>query len=144
MAIISDDISDKCHEAGQVRLPEVKGLFTSPDPAWGNLRQQTKEKRTTVVERSLIMGDYYQVPEEYRPITMWGYFGYSLLFAIPLVGFILICVFSFGGSKNVNLRNFARSYFCWLIIGVILSALVFALGGTAVFTSYLQSISARA
>ena len=26
------------------------------------------------------------IPEEYTPISMWGYFGYSLLFSIPIVG----------------------------------------------------------
>ena len=48
----------------------------------------------------------------------WGYLGYEILFAIPLVGFILLLVFSFGGTRNINLRNFARSYFCALIIGL--------------------------
>ena len=63
------------------------------------------------------------IPEEYRPISMWGYFGYQLLFSIPCVGFILLLVFSFGGSKNINLRNFARSYFCFFIILIILLVL---------------------
>ena len=48
------------------------------------------------------------IPEEYTPISMWGYFGYSLLFSIPIVGLICIIVFSFGGSRNINLRNFAE------------------------------------
>ena len=39
------------------------------------------------------------IPEEYQPISMWGYFGYELLFSIPLVGFILLLVFSFGGTR---------------------------------------------
>lgn len=62
------------------------------------------------------------LPEEYRPISMWGYFGYELLFSIPCVGFILLLIFSFGGTKNVNLRNFARSYFCFLIVLVVIVA----------------------
>ena len=56
------------------------------------------------------------IPEEYKPISMWGYFGYEILFAIPIIGFILLLVFSFGGTRNKNLKNFARSYFCFLII----------------------------
>lgn len=60
------------------------------------------------------------IPEEYKPISMWGYFGYEILFSIPCIGFILLCVFSFGGTKNINLKNFARSYFCFLIIVVII------------------------
>lgn len=78
------------------------------------------------------MGDANQVniPAEYQPISMWGYFGYTLLFGIPCVGFILILVFSFGGTKNINLRNFARSYFCiWIISAIILViAIVAGLG----------------
>lgn len=58
------------------------------------------------------------IPEEYRPISMWGYFGYELLFSIPCVGFILLIIFSVGGTRNVNLRNFARSYFCFILIAI--------------------------
>ena len=68
-----------------------------------------------------------QVSEELKPISMWGYFGYELLFSIPLVGFILILVFSFGGTRNINLRNFARSYFCFLIIGLIIGLIILVL-----------------
>ncbi len=56
-----------------------------------------------------------EIPEDYTPITMWGYFGYEFLFMIPLVGWILCISFAFM-AQNHNLRNFARSQFCWLII----------------------------
>ena len=69
-----------------------------------------------------------QIPEEYKPISMWGYFGYEILFAIPIIGFILLLVFSFGGTSNKNLKNFARSYFCFLIIVVILILILIAAG----------------
>ena len=61
------------------------------------------------------------IPPEYRPLSGWAYFGWQLLFAIPLVGFILLIVFARGGTHNINLRNFARSYFCALLIGAILA-----------------------
>lgn len=70
-----------------------------------------------------------QLPEEYRPLTMWGYFGYQLLFSIPCVGFIFLLIIAFGGTRNVNLRNFARSYFCVMIIMVVLILLFSLLGG---------------
>ncbi|MCM1112688.1 MAG: hypothetical protein NC399_05485 [Muribaculum sp.] len=69
------------------------------------------------------------IPEEYRPISMWGYLGYEILFSIPCVGFILLIVFSLGGTRNVNLRNFARSYFCVFIIVAILMVFMMFLGG---------------
>ena len=77
------------------------------------------------------------IPPEYRPISMWGYFGYELLFSIPCVGFILLLIFSFGGTQNVNLKNFARSYFCLLIIAVVLFLVLAGTpGGFAMFPSW--------
>lgn len=74
------------------------------------------------------------IPEEYKPITMWGYFGYEILFSIPCIGLVLLLVFSFGGTKNINLRNFARSYFCFLIVLVVLFfILTGGLAGLAAF-----------
>ena len=63
---------------------------------------------------------------KYRPISAWGYFGYGLLFSIPVVGFIMAIVFSFN-NKNINRRNFARSYFCGLILAVVLAAALVAI-----------------
>ena len=62
-----------------------------------------------------------EIPPEYKPLSGWAYFGWQLLFAIPVVGFILLIVFACGGTHNINLRNFARSYFCALLIGAILA-----------------------
>ena len=68
------------------------------------------------------MGGY---SAEYKPISPLGYIGYALLFSIPLVGFILLLVFSFGGTQNVNVKNYARSYFCLIIVVTIV--IIFAL-----------------
>lgn len=82
-----------------------------------------------------------QIPEEYKPISMWGYFGYEILFAIPIIGFILLLVFSFGGTRNKNLKNFARSYFCFLIIVVILILILIAAGvGVGIGSGMARSI----
>ena len=64
------------------------------------------------------------IPAKYKPIGAWGYVLYELLFAIPLVGFIFLLVFSLGGTKNENLKNFARSFLCWMLIGLIISIIV--------------------
>lgn len=68
------------------------------------------------------------IPEEYQPLSPWAYFGLQILFAIPIVGFIFLIIFSINGS-NLNRRNFARSYWCSLIIigGVLLVCLILAL-----------------
>lgn len=74
------------------------------------------------------------IPSEYKPISMWGYFGYQILFAIPIIGFILLLVFSLGGTKNINLKNFARSYFCLFIIVIVIIVLLTIFGAASYFT----------
>lgn len=76
------------------------------------------------------------IPASYKPISPWGYIGYSLLFAIPIVGFICLIVYSFNGN-NINRRNFARSYFCALLIVLILFIAAFALAAATGTTDEL-------
>ena len=73
------------------------------------------------------MQDYpNNLPNEYRPLSAWAYFGYNILFAIPLVGFIMLIVFAFD-SSNINRRNYARSFFCAYLIVFILLIIVLIL-----------------
>ena len=55
--------------------------------------------------------NYYDGPPEYRPLSAWEYFGYGLLIAIPIVGFVMMLYYSFDNS-NINRRNFARYLLC--------------------------------
>ena len=78
-----------------------------------------------------------QIPSEYKPLSAWAYVGYNLLFSIPLIGFIMLIVFSFD-SSNINRRNYARSFFCAMLIGVIISIVIVVLimfFGVTVFNS---------
>ena len=63
------------------------------------------------------------IPNEYRPLSAWGYIGYNLLFAIPLVGFICMIVFAVD-SSYIARRNYARSFLLWMLIGIIISVIV--------------------
>ena len=71
------------------------------------------------------------IPSEYKPVSMWGYFGYQILFAIPFIGWIILIIFAIVHS-NINVRNFARSYFCFLIVLGILFVILFTVGAGAV------------
>ena len=66
------------------------------------------------------------IPAQYKPIGACGYFGLSILFSIPIVGFVFLIVFSFSNS-NINRRNYARSFFCGLLVAAILIALLVVL-----------------
>lgn len=77
--------------------------------------------------------------EQFRPLTPWAYVGYSVLFSIPLIGLILLIVFSFS-DNNINRRSYARSFFCWLIIGIIISAILAVTGVGSSLSTYLSSL----
>lgn len=61
------------------------------------------------------------LPYELAPMGAWSYFGHSLLFSIPIAGTIILILFACGITRNINKRNYARSYFCGLaIVGVFI------------------------
>ncbi len=62
------------------------------------------------------------LPDHLKPVGAWGYFGLQLLFAIPIVGFVFLIVFSFSRG-NLNRRSFARSYWCAALVGVAIFVL---------------------
>lgn len=66
------------------------------------------------------------IPNEYRPLSAWAYVGYNLLFSIPLIWFIFLVVFALD-SSNINRRNYARSFLCWILIALILSIILIIL-----------------
>ncbi len=64
--------------------------------------------------------------EKYRPLKPFSYFGYNLLFSLPVIGLIFLIIFSFN-DKNINRRNFARSFFCGYAILLIIAVILFVL-----------------
>ena len=69
----------------------------------------------------------YSIPDDYKPISMWGYFWYQILFSIPVIGTIIL-IFKAIGASNKNVRNFARSYFCVLVLVLIIVGILLATG----------------
>ena len=66
------------------------------------------------------------IPSNYKPLSPWAYFGYSIIFSIPFIGLILLIVFSLDNS-NINRRNYARSYWCIYVLIIILLILLYIL-----------------
>ena len=57
------------------------------------------------------------IPIAYKPLGAWMYFALSLRFSVPIVGLVFLIIFSLDDS-NLNRRNFARSSWCSMIVGV--------------------------
>lgn len=63
--------------------------------------------------------------------------GYGLLFTLPVIGWILAIVFALN-DDNLNRRNFARGYWCMVLVVVILSIVGMVMGVSIMdgFSSY--------
>ena len=73
-----------------------------------------------------------ELPPKYRPLSAWSYFGLAFLYAIPILGLIFLLIHTFS-DKNINRRNFARSYWCWVVLLIffllIVVGITYANGG---------------
>ena len=80
-----------------------------------------------------------QLPDKYKPLGAWRYFGYNILFSIPIVGIICLIVFACSG-RNVNRRSYARSFFCvFIIIGIVI-AIVAIMGASSGLFAQIQEM----
>ncbi len=68
----------------------------------------------------------YKGSEEFRPLSPWAYFGYSVLFTVPFIGLIVNLVFCFN-SEKINRRNYARSFWCAYLLAAIIIAVFLVL-----------------
>lgn len=66
-----------------------------------------------------------QLPPALKPLGVWGFVGYTLLFMIPLVGLVALLVFACGGTGRVCLKHYARGY----LLAVVLLLAVLAAAG---------------
>ena len=57
----------------------------------------------------------------------WAYFGHSLLYSIPIVGFIFLIIHSCN-SGYIARRNYARSFWCGLIVAAIVFVVCLLIG----------------
>ena len=81
------------------------------------------------------------LPPELKVLSPWEYFGLGILFSIPLIGFVFLIIFTFS-KGNYNRRAYARSYWCGLILGLILIIIaVSAVASSGVLTQIADLVS---
>ena len=81
---------------------------------------------------------YDNVPQELQPMSPWKYFWLSVLYSIPVLGFIFLIVHSIS-SANINRKNFALSHFCILVLVAIVVLILVLTGGLATLAGYLAN-----
>ena len=66
------------------------------------------------------------LPKAYRPLSPWNYFGRSILYSIPVIGWIFLLVHAIA-DKSRHGRSFARSYFCALLVVAVVAVVALLL-----------------
>lgn len=61
-----------------------------------------------------------------EPMSVFGYLGFIIISLIPIIGQLMILIWSFSGKINKNKRNLAKAY----LILMIISVMVYFLFGT--------------
>ena len=81
----------------------------------------------------------YDVPEHLQPLSPWYYFLINFVYSIPLFGQIILIVHAVAAA-NVNRKNYARSFFCFLALILIVSVVFAATGLLASFWEALKNV----
>ena len=112
-----EDGAKFCTECGAKLSAEIQAAVAAPaeEPKPAKEPKPAREPKQAAPDYA----EEAPVPKQLRPIKPWGYVGLEILFSIPVIGFICLLVFTFS-KKNLNRRNFARSYWCGLVIVLIL------------------------
>ena len=126
-----------CKNCGTEVNPDAKFCLGCGAPVEFSYEPPAPLMPNVVIQNTIPQSEEY-LPEKYRPLGAWTYFALQLLFAIPIVGFVFLIVFSFS-SGNINRRSFARSYWCSLlvfsVIAIIAIIIIVLLGGSAALLS---------
>lgn len=69
------------------------------------------------------------LPAEYQPVSIGSYIGHSLLFSLPLIGFIMLIVTACSSSKSKSLRNYAKAMLVMYAIAFVITFVIGVLGG---------------
>ncbi len=67
----------------------------------------------------------YMLPPEYKPVSIWAYLGYSILFSLPVIGLIMLFIVGFGSNYSKSLRNFAKYNLIMIAISTVLVVLFY-------------------
>lgn len=100
------------------------------DNFYGNQRQYQYQQQY----QPPMYPQYQQNPQD-APLSMGEYLLMLIAFGVPVVGLILMIVWSVSSSTNTNRKNFSRAMLILSIIGFIIGVIL-----TVVFAAFFASI----
>ena len=80
------------------------------------------------------------LPSQLKPVSVGAFFGYSILFSLPFIGFIMLLVVALCPAFKKSLRNYAKSILLMIVLAVLFVVLtVFVCGvlGFGIFSELM-------
>ena len=68
-----------------------------------------------------------------EPLAVKDWFVTLFITYIPIVGLIMLLVWAFDSTTNVNKKNFAKASLLWTLIGIVLAIIFFTMFMGALF-----------
>ena len=73
----------------------------------------------------------YMHPELERPCGVGDWMITMFISFIPVIGFIMLLVWAFGGGCPKSKANWAKASLLWMVIGIVLSIIFYTVVGAA-------------
>jgi hypothetical protein len=79
------------------------------------------------------------------PFSTGGFFLVQLALMVPVVNLVLLLIFAFSGSVNVNLQNYSKAILIWMLIGLGIALIVGVIGALAAGSlgAYIDNLSTQ-
>jgi hypothetical protein len=116
--------------------PSCGAINTPPQPQYAQAPYQNVPP--PVQQYAPPQQQYYQNMVDNSPMSVGQYILTFILSGIPIVGFILLLMWAFGSSTNINKKNYARAVLIMGIIVLVIYILIFAVAG-ATFMSVFNN-----
>ena len=125
--------------------PQARPVQPAPQPEPARYAPSQPAPQVQTYQQPIPQAQPYQQPvamKNEKVLPIWKYIGMMLLTGIPILGFIMILVWSFGSSFNKNTRNYARAILILGIIGFVLAIVTLIVNWAAIqyFMDYFNSM----
>lgn len=70
--------------------------------------------------------DQLNLQQNYKPMTIGDWLITFLIQIIPLVGFVMLFVWAFGGDTHPSKKTWAQASLIWMLIMIVLAIIFFA------------------
>ncbi len=67
---------------------------------------------------------------ENRVVSVGDWMATSIIMIIPLVNLIMLFVWAFGNGTPASKANWAKAALIWMLIGIVIYAVIFAVAGS--------------